>query len=37
VRSLGAYRASFSSRSDILLLDPKGDFFKYLNNQRGPR
>ncbi len=34
VRSLGAYRASFSNRSDILLLDPKGDFFKYFNNQR---
>lgn len=37
VRSLSAYRASFSNRSDILLLDPKGDFFKYLNNQRAPR
>jgi membrane protease subunit HflC len=35
VRSLNAYRASFSNRSDIMLLDPKGDFFKYLNNQKG--
>lgn len=35
VRSLNAYRASFSSRSDIMLLDPKGDFFKYMNNQKG--
>lgn len=35
VRSLNAYRASFGSRSDIMLLDPKGDFFKYLNNQKG--
>jgi modulator of FtsH protease HflC len=37
VRSLNAYRESFRDRSDILLLDPKGDFFKYLNNQRGGR
>lgn len=35
VRSLNAYRASFDSRSDVMLLDPKGDFFKYLNNQKG--
>jgi membrane protease subunit HflC len=35
VRSLNAYRASFSNRSDIMLLDPKGDFFKYMNNQKG--
>jgi membrane protease subunit HflC len=37
VRSLNAYKESFSDRSDILLLDPKGDFFKYLNNQKGGR
>jgi membrane protease subunit HflC len=36
-RSLNAYRESFNSRSDMLVLDPKGDFFKYLNNQRGGR
>lgn len=35
VRSLNAYRESFGKRSDLLVLDPKGDFFKYLNNQRG--
>ncbi|HEY3698286.1 MAG TPA: protease modulator HflC [Spongiibacteraceae bacterium] len=35
VRSLNAYRESFGHRSDILLLDPKSDFFKYLNNPRG--
>lgn len=34
-RSLNAYRNSFSDPSDILLLDPKGEFFKYLNNSRG--
>ena len=35
VRSLTAYRDSFSQRSDLLVLDPSGDFFKYLNNPRG--
>lgn len=34
-RSLNAYKESFGNRGDVLLLDPKGDFFKYLNNQRG--
>lgn len=29
MRSLEAYRESFSDRSDIMVLDPKGDFFKY--------
>ena len=29
-RSLNAYRATFSSKGDILLLDPDSDFFKYL-------
>lgn len=28
-RSLEAYRASFSSRGDLLVLDPSADFFKY--------
>lgn len=37
MRSLNAYQASFKQRSDVLLLDPKGDFFKYLNNQQGGR
>lgn len=36
-RSLNAYRESFDSRNDLLVVDPKGDFFKYLNNQRGGR
>ncbi len=35
VRSLNAYRDSFSERSDLLVLDPKGEFFKYLNSSRG--
>jgi len=36
-RSLNAYRQSFGNRSDVLMLDSKSDFFKYLNNQRGSR
>jgi len=31
-RSLEAYRQSFSSRSDLLVVDPSADFFKYLKN-----
>jgi modulator of FtsH protease HflC len=32
-RSLEAYRASFKNRSDVLVLEPNSDFFKYL---KGP-
>jgi membrane protease subunit HflC len=32
-RSLEAYRTSFKSRSDVLVLEPNSDFFKYL---KGP-
>ena len=34
-RSLQAYRNSFNSPSDVLLLEPDNDFFKYLNNMSG--
>ncbi|MCK9469184.1 MAG: protease modulator HflC, partial [Porticoccaceae bacterium] len=34
-RSLNAYVASFSDKSDILLVDPDNDFFRYLNSQLG--
>ena len=30
-RSLNAYKETFSSRGDVLLLDPKSEFFRYLN------
>lgn len=30
VRSLQAYRNSFNNKSDILIVDPKSDFFKYM-------
>lgn len=31
-RSLNSYRAAFSNKSDIMLLDPQSDYFKYLKN-----
>ncbi len=35
LRSLKAYEKSFSQKSDILVLDPKSEFFKYMNNSLG--
>lgn len=35
VRSLSAYKQTFAGKQDILLLDPKSDFFKYLNDADG--
>ncbi|SFM30233.1 protease modulator HflC [Halopseudomonas yangmingensis] len=32
-RSLQAYRESFTSKSDVLVLDPQSDFFRYLQNR----
>ncbi len=34
-RSLEAYRGSFKSRSDVLVVEPNADFFKYLKNPKG--
>ena len=31
-RSLQAYRESFASKEDVLVLDPKSDFFRYLES-----
>jgi membrane protease subunit HflC len=31
-RSLEAYRGSFKSKSDLLVVEPSSDFFKYLKN-----
>ena len=31
-RSLNAYRETFKTKGDLLLLDPESDFFKYLRN-----
>jgi len=33
-RSLQAYRASFANKGDVLVLDPKSDFFKYLEKSK---
>ncbi len=34
-RSLDAYKSTFSNKGDVMVLDPKGDFFKYLNSSEG--
>jgi membrane protease subunit HflC len=34
-RSLEAYRASFRTRSDVLVLDPSSDFFKFFRDPSG--
>lgn len=36
-RSLNAYRETFSNKSDILLLDPDGEYFKYFQSLPGER
>lgn len=36
VRSLNAYQATFSDESDLLLLSPDSDFFKYLKESTAP-
>jgi membrane protease subunit HflC len=33
-RSMQAYRESFKSKSDVMVLDPSSDFFKYMKNPR---
>jgi modulator of FtsH protease HflC len=34
-RSLEAYRQSFRNKSDVMVLDPSSDFFKYFKNPNG--
>ena len=34
-RSMRDYDATFNNKSDILVIDPKSDFFKYLNKSKG--
>ncbi len=36
-RSLEAYRASFSGKDDVLVVDPSSDFFKFMKNSGGAR
>ncbi|MGF1772414.1 protease modulator HflC [Vibrio wakamikoensis] len=35
LRSLSAYKTSFADKSDILVLDPKSEFFRYMNDMNG--
>ena len=35
-RSLEAYKASFRSKTDLMVLDPGSEFFRYLKSQMGP-
>ena len=37
LRSMDAYRSSFNSKQDVLIVDPSSDFFNYLNSQTGER
>jgi membrane protease subunit HflC len=36
-RSMNAYKKTFSNKGDILLIDPKSDFFSYLNNSKATK
>jgi membrane protease subunit HflC len=36
-RSLRGYGATFNNKSDLLVIDPKSDFFKYLNKSDGKK
>ncbi len=35
VRSLNAYQTTFSNKGDVMLVDPKSEFFRYLKNPNG--
>jgi membrane protease subunit HflC len=37
LRSMDAYRNSFDSKQDVLVVEPDSDFFRYLNNSSGKR
>ena len=37
MRSLSAYKTAFADKGDLILVDSKGDFFRYLNNQDGKK
>ncbi len=36
-RSLNAYKTSFKDRSDVMILEPDSDFFKYFKEMRGEK
>ncbi|MGK9517683.1 protease modulator HflC, partial [Salmonella enterica subsp. enterica] len=33
-RSLRAYRESFANKTDVMVLDPSSDFFRYLEKSK---
>lgn len=35
VRSLNAYKKTFNTKEDVMLLDPDSDFFRYLKDSKG--
>jgi membrane protease subunit HflC len=35
LRSMDAYRASFNSKQDVLVVEPSSDFFQYMNQRSG--
>ncbi|ROR98755.1 protease FtsH subunit HflC [Sinobacterium caligoides] len=35
VRSLEAYRSSFANKSDVMVVEPSSEFFKYLGDSKG--
>lgn len=37
LRSMDAYRASFNSKQDVLVIEPDSDFFRYLNSSMGKK
>ncbi len=37
IRSLNAYRKSFDGKDDLLVVDPKSDFFRYLKDPQGKK
>lgn len=37
LRSMDAYRSSFSDKQDVLVVEPDSDFFRYLNNSMGKK
>lgn len=37
MRSLNAYRKSFDGKDDLLVVDPKSDFFRYLKDPQGKK
>jgi membrane protease subunit HflC len=36
-RSLNAYKTSFGSKNDVLVIEPDADFFKYFNSPKGKK